>query len=525
MVLIDKLVAFIEYEFNGRVHAKFHTEKRVKHIIFSLLNCKDTVIQTIDSSTNSCTFHNLSPDSYHVVAEVFFCSGETQKYCSCVLNVEYHLANKIFNLLHCSDQEVKFSFGHKYVHKHTLYDNVNFYRLEVGFDPNGGYEKYMNLPSKLSVKRCYSDEECTGPKGNHYRHIYYVEPSIGKEYLIDYAQRLDSYDFVLFTSITPLEIVFNPLKGEKIAVEKPYEKQGETPNFQELQTYLLDGQKGFNVEEAWELGAHGDYAICQVSNYGWFPHEDFDDNILPFDVGGNDPHCGVNTAGVVVASNNAKGVKGMAHRARYLVRDSTFGIAADIQSAPGEIIGLNPTLLISDTIVPVTANLGLWIRINKAAEANVLVFVNAGSSDENLSESTVFTDHGDSGAILVGSIDPHSGNRGKKSNYNHYTIKLHGWDRGIATTGSGLLFNKGQFRTYTHEFGNTAGALAQNLGAACLIVSELLRQELSMNAWEFMYYVRYFSDHSDVEKGVGVRINVGKCIKEIKKWADCRQHV
>jgi len=266
-----------------------------------------------------------------------------------------------------------------------------------------------------------------------------------------------------------------------------------TPDFSGIQYYLDPAPQGLDARYAWGLaGGQGQGGRIGVVERGVNPgHED-----LPWPeswVGGmqNLDH-GTAVLGEVLGQHNGFGVMGIAPQTELHLSifeiEPPFPVIADAINELNERLDAGDVMLVEyhavgppsgetcycscysfeyipleywqanfDAIATMTANRVVCVEI-------------AGNGSMDLDHPRYFGafERGtrDSGAILVGAVNPGTGKPSCWTNFGS-RLDLCGYGSDIVTTGYGLLYSGGPDATYTGGFGGTSGAGAMVAGAVC----------------------------------------------------------
>lgn len=510
----------IPYEFNGCVIAKLTINESVNEVIYSLHSVtKNIIVASKTSNKMSVVFHDVPVDTYKVSAEINYKHYQPKVCTSQELDVGCHLKNKRYNLIHAKPCE-KFRYGEKYKQIHTLYDNVDDYFIEVGFNENRGYECFLNdypISSRYQFTKAYEQHHPHREEeyAEFLKHRYILRTEVSRKELVNVANLFDSLPYVDYTSITPKRICF--LRSEENHVLRRVEccEHTRTPDFTDRQKLQLSS---LNVLDAWKNNYFGEDVTIRMVSLGTNQnHEDLNGRVIK-----RNKHKGRHvysergtaTAGVVVANDNHIGVTGIAHESKFYAYENLCLEKFEDEFAPGDIVIVSLELLKNDYWVPVSDNLGIWLRLKLASDRGMIVLQSAGFGNLDLSSGLAFNNHGDSGAVTVGAL---GGNncRDKHTNYNHSSSVWTAGGQNVTTTGYGDLYDGGEDRRYTLSFGGSPASLAQVSGAIALIQSKLQKKGISASVWEMRELVKMFSDSCTLNTGLGVRPNVYETIRHI----------
>lgn len=499
---IDQLLTFFELNFNNRLYVRYISYKAIKNITFTVIYSNNMRI----SKTTKQPFHifrNIALDSYKVEAQITFCDGRISQ----LITGNFVNPQPFFKITQLMLNN-QFKFGEKYLQRHIIYDNVDDYRLEIGFDPNGGFEYNKHKFNWIIFKKCYDDLEPEDPNFDFLNNMYYVANLIPKDKFLELANIFDSCVKVLFTSITPLQI--NYYRGIEPKLVLPTNNDSSTPDFEPLQLYF----KWLNVEKT----NTNQQVVVQLSDHGFFYHEALQTNVVFLEKDGGNKHHGVASAGIIAAKKiSGCGIMGISNNAILILRNSAFVYKFDIESCPGDIILLNLQLVIPNSFVelPIVSNLGIWIKINRAVENGRIIICPAGNAGLNLSHTPHFIDHGESGVIMVASTNYYTSSRLEYSNYNHPSIVINCHGSNIVTSGFGDLHFGNKYKTYTSKFEGTCASAAIACGVICNIYCEFLSLKIFPNSWEFIQFLKQNCSKLHLDSGVGVSLNFKSLLEKI----------
>jgi serine protease len=331
------------------------------------------------------------------------------------------------------------------------------------------------------------------------------------------AARLDALDEVETAYARPVPA---PPPSEAAGPDgvHPASTAAPTPDFTYLQHYLDPAPRGLGIKPVRALlgegrGRGAGVRIVDIQ-YSWYlDHEDlpFDPNRpetykelfpnerrvdrIPKDQGNH----GTASLGMLVASENAKGVSGICPAADVGIinpNDETTGeykLAAAIYEATlkldrdsGDIIQIEQQApAINNTVLalPVEFKPDVYMAIKAATAAGLIVVEPAGNGSSNLDKAKGINGQFDrarfdSGAIMVGAGNPPligytNASRVKSSNCGS-RVDVQGQGLFVATTGyAGLWGKKGKRGDpairYTDRFGGTSSATACVTGAAAIV--------------------------------------------------------
>ncbi|MBN2693962.1 S8 family serine peptidase [bacterium] len=285
---------------------------------------------------------------------------------------------------------------------------------------------------------------------------------------------------------------------------KTIKADSDSPNFEDNQGYLfsLEDEGGADSQFGWDFeGGAGESVTVTDMEYDWIlNHEDlnFTDATLYDENGVNltgtpiireaypdyqAEHHGTSVLGEIAAKRNGFGVTGMAHKSNIKVVSSytrEYGysngdaiIRATSVLNEGDIILLEAQSTReadsgTDKFIPIEYYQAEFDAIKTATANGIIIIEAAGNGDQNLDDQTLFGNRfqrevRDSGAIIVGAGAPPSGTYGTPRSRLYYStygsrVDVQAWGWEIYTTGYGDIYDNGETKTYTAEFGGTSGA-------------------------------------------------------------------
>lgn len=607
----SELVLYIGGVFDGKLLVEFITCEKVEEIKFQLYNVvtNEVVSEYLSLDKMFHSFGGLKPSLYQASAIVKF-STKCLEFSSNTLDVHKYLQfqnhkRDVLSVesIRCNLERTNpFRFGKKYIYKHHLYNNVNEYRIEVGFkcpkscedflkttkyrfcrvftdrecdechlknpvrpddvgcnsdescEPGVRYgkrfkddelcmkERFQNNKAHYPADEHYKDgeschreghgsEKCCSKKRRfnsayYYRLMYFLDEKIPRDKLIQVAQELDASKCIDYTSITPLSVFKSADKENKYGLCDNHVQHCGERDLEAKQLYL-GPHPGLNVLEAWKYDATGYRSVTHMIDSGFYPHVDLcHNNVLVDSDRGRDPEHGVATAGIVCGDKNGFGVTGIAYSGRYVVHDTTRLIDAHRIAEPGQVLAINVEFELylphGRYVLPVTDNLGLWIRFACAAEFGSIIMCNAGNGGLDLYHCQMFNDHGDSGANLVAAVDSMTLKPTEKTNRNHRSIVFNAWGNCVTTCGYGpLKVSKYPNAVYTENYQGTSAALPQCVGVVSVLLAKLKSLNITLNCWELRKLILMFGDTQNVTLGAGTLPNLGCLIREIQEWVIC----
>lgn len=318
---------------------------------------------------------------------------------------------------------------------------------------------------------------------------------------------LSQYYIVQLPTGTDVDAVVEELKvlpvvedayRQALPVEAPA-----TPSFVTNQTHDNAATKGVDSDYAnvsWP-GGKGERVRLIDLEYAWnHTHEDVtkaaSTNLIPNGTPVNpftgDDH-GTASVGVLVAGDNAIGVKGMAPNAalKMVNTNSSAGYtpanAINIAAAnmsTGDVMLIEqqtggPSASTTD-YVPLEWIASVYDAIKTATAANKTVVEPAGNGSQNLDDAAQFgspfpSGKASSGAIIVGGGAHGCGTTpiNSRMSYSTYGSRLdvQGVGECVVTTGYGTLFNGGANATYASGFNGTSSSSAVVAGAVGILSS------------------------------------------------------
>lgn len=266
-----------------------------------------------------------------------------------------------------------------------------------------------------------------------------------------------------------------------------------TPSFIASQTYLEAAPVGVGAKKMWELpGGKGENVkIIDIETGMNDKHED----LLPFWVGAipEDSMHGTAVMGILGASDNAFGVKGIAHGSQIGFYGFIEGNQDRVDAA--YIAGINKAIRESvaqleagDVLVIEQHMMGpdngnwtaveywpeIFAELKAATDKGIHCVAAAGNGYSNLDApaygGAFDLTKRDSGCIMVGAGAKNGRERLGFSNYGS-RVDAQGFGEGVTTTGYGDLFRGDNNRLYTARFNGTSSATPVVAGTVALISS------------------------------------------------------
>jgi hypothetical protein len=283
-----------------------------------------------------------------------------------------------------------------------------------------------------------------------------------------------------------------------------------TPNFTNQQGYLTPATNGIDAEYAWTVpGGDGTGIRIYDVEYSWNQnHEDLTraSGVTPLLNSGDsasdpfsDNNHGTAVLGELIATDDTKGVTGIAHGANIGLapaNTSNLGynpanaiVLAVADGKPGDLILLEQQTCVCGLNCPSNSqqNLGplewqgpVFTAIQTAVANGFIVVEAAGNGSVDLDQAACGDyfnrNHQDSGAIIVGAGQSPFGNDREREGFSCYgsRVDVQGWGDSVVTTGydgAGDLYNNPSDPTnpnfwYTRTFGGTSSASPIVTGAA-----------------------------------------------------------
>lgn len=322
----------------------------------------------------------------------------------------------------------------------------------------------------------------------HHFEYYKITQNLDKIDIDDFCRYCEQIDGVIYCSPAPITDGILPPSSLFIDdvddIEKlndiPESDDDPTPDFSELQNYLNEGQ-GMNIRNVWADNITGHNATVRHLDFGIYrDHEDFQSgNITVVNSRSEEQDCNHGTAstGCIAAADNGFGVTGIAHSSQFYFYDTGDSLKILEQANPGDIVCLDIQWNTSQGYIPAIGIKSWWDTIKNLTEKQVIVIMAAGNGNNDLSNTTICPDYGDSGGILVGACTSTTGLKRPSSNYGHYTSLINSWGHNVTTTGYGALFSRpGNNRNYTGSYSGTSSASPLCAGALALLQSYAKRR-------------------------------------------------
>lgn len=352
----------------------------------------------------------------------------------------------------------------------------------------------------------------------HNYEYYEIRQGLDRGGVNEFCRELEKLDYVEYCAPTPVVDNLLPPFIEGVDKSKSVYNDNiddDTPDYSGRQGYLDEG-RGMNIRRVWDRGNTGHLAVIRHLDFGIYKdHEDFQDgNITVVTNRTGDCNHGTASAGCIAAVNNSFGVTGIAHSSLFYFYNTGDLHKIVEQANPGDIVSLDIQLRTShDHLIPVIGNRTWWDRIKMLTEKEVIVIMAAGNGNNDLSDTSICQDYGDSGGILVGSCVSSTGRRRHSSNYGHYASLINSWGDSVTTTGYGKLQDKPDHnRDYTDSYNGTSSATPLCAGALALLQSHAKKHGVLLTP-ETMKLVLERSNYTEgVVDKIGTRPNVEQLI-------------
>jgi len=318
----------------------------------------------------------------------------------------------------------------------------------------------------------------------------------------------------------------------------------QTPDFTADQAWRA--QLGLTRVSWWPGGQGAGVRVVDIE-YSFDPtHEDLINN-PPLTLGGlrwrEFVYHGNSSLGLVGASDDGFGTTGAAPLAELavmhpIIDTETYDVAAAVELAtlemqPGDVLLIEQQAPTGRGLGPVTIEPGAWEAVRAAVDAGIHVVEPAGNGAVDLDHPDFagwFSRDNDSGAIMVGALEPDGATWNGSSSYGTRVdlcavgrqLPAPSWDDGRGLTD---LFYPDQDprQAYTSRFGGTSGASAQVAGlvaavqgAAFELRSEAIPPE-QLRAWLRQSGTPQESA-SAAEHPVGVRPDAQRVIRAWLAW-------
>jgi Subtilase family/FlgD Ig-like domain len=315
----------------------------------------------------------------------------------------------------------------------------------------------------------------------------------------------------------------------------------DTPSFTSLQGYRgYPYQMGFGAVsvDSWAGSQGGNVKIIDIEG-GW--HWDHEDLPTPFvDIGTHSalPHIqkhGTSAMGIIAGQDNGFGVKGFVPDAQVggvvcevawddpsnWVDCSTHLLTALGNLAAGDLILIELHAAVDPVNHTPWLPMEYWPAnfeaMRLASLAGVTVVEAAGNGYVDLDDYLVDFVRDDllldCGAIMVGAVDPATGQRVGSTNHGE-RVDVHGWGLGVATAGGGELYGLDEGLPYTRwyrdSFSGTSSASAIMAGVVGSVQSIWIQEQgLAMPARDVRNVLRASGHYTDgVSESIGVRPDI-----------------
>lgn len=383
---------------------------------------------------------------------------------------------------------------------------------------------------------------------------YRVEAERGQA--LEIAQALRARDDIETAYVKPRPLLPIAPDQPELEVAAPVIDRP-VPDFSARQGYRAEAPDGVGIDAAWALagGKGDDVRIIDIEG-GWcLDHVDLEGNGGL--AGGADypelgwRNHGTAVLGVLIAENDAFGVKGLAPNTRgsaYTHRGD--GPAGAIQRAadlllPGDLLLLEmhspgPRYDFEERddqagYIAMEWWPDCYDAIRYAIRRGIVVVEAAGNGAENLDDPIYDTpgDHfpegwsnpflrRDSGAILVGAGAPAGGGFGtprSRLDFSNFGARVdcQGWGRGVCTTGYGDLYSGvGERQWYTDEFSGTSSASPIVTGVAASLQGIAKRRGAPLSPLALRQLLRdNGSDQQGPNESIGCLPDLGKLVARL----------
>lgn len=346
--------------------------------------------------------------------------------------------------------------------------------------------------------------------------LYRLETPLNNDELFLLAEELEKLDYVKYCSLAQDVKHLAPpplIEEERISLVA----QNETPDFTELQTYLNEG-KGMNILNAWKKDANGRTATVRHLDFGVYRnHEDLFGNLTVVSTRPETQDCNHGTAstGCIVAKNNPYGVTGIANRCAFYFYDTgdTSRVVEDM--GVGDILSFDIQVESNTLLFPHLYVRAIWDQYRYAVDAGAVVIFAGGNGNNDLLNTPTFSNHGDSGAIMIGACNSTSGRRSSFSNYNLY-LSMNSWGDSVTTTGYGSLQDgEGTNRDYTSSYSGTSSATPLASGALAVIQSYAIQRNVYFNSVQMAALIKVYGYDEAEGQFIGSRPNADGVLQAI----------
>lgn len=380
----------------------------------------------------------------------------------------------------------------------------------------------LDVKTKLQRKKINTDSFHASHSIHHYEY-YEIHQKMDRVKAVEICQKIEELDSVVYCSIVPVTDNLPPpnLNMRKDPLLSDNTNRSDTPDFSELQKYL-DEPQGMNIRSVWDKEITGQSVTIRHLDFGIYRnHEDFQGgNITVVTSRDESSDCNHGTAstGCIAAAKNDFGVTGIAHSSSYFFYDTGDVDKILEQANAGDIVSLDIQFKSEGKLIPVISSKHWWDTIKNMVEKKVIVIMAAGNGALDLSDTSVCTDYGDSGAILVGSSYPDTGKKLTSSNYGHYSSLINSWGTSVTTTGySSLQKLPGNNRNYTLDYSGTSSATPLCAGALALLQSYAKQQGVVLTPGVMKDILTESNYTEGVHQKIGKRPNVEQLLTIIDR--------
>lgn len=377
--------------------------------------------------------------------------------------------------------------------------------------------RLKSINTGVSFEPCFVNTESFPEWHSLHQYEYYViRHDLSREAMDTLCNQIEDMDCVIYCSPAPIADDLLPPVIEDAGLREyiDSEENIDTPDFSLLQGYL-EGGAGMNIRSVMDKGNTGDRATIRFLDFGIYQHhEDFQaGNIHVVSSRDETKDCNHGTAsvGCIASGSNEFGVTGIANGSPFYFYDTGDLDKILEQANPGDIVGLDIQWNTDRGYIPAIGIKSWWDRIQMLTEKGVIVLAAAGNGANDLSDTTICPDYGDSGAMLVGACNSGDGRRRPLSNYGHYASVINSWGEDVVTTGYGYLQSKGgNNRNYTDRYSGTSSATPLCVGALSLLQSYAKQKGLLLTP-ETMKAVIELSGYTEgVDDKIGKRPDVAQ---------------
>jgi len=350
---------------------------------------------------------------------------------------------------------------------------------------------------------------------HQYEYILIAQP-LTQGAAMTLCDELETLDNVLYATPVPDAEKLSPPRNDNFSAFDKSEPLATTPDFSGDQRYL-DSGKGLNVRTVWKNGNTGKLAVIRHMDFGLYrKHEDFQGgNVHVVNSRSESEDCNHGTAsvGCIGAAQNGIGVTGIAYSAALYFYDTGDLNKIQEQANPGDIVSMNIQWNTSNGYIPALGIKSWWDAIRNLTEKQVIVIMAAGNGNNDLSNSAICPDFGDSGGILVGSCSSVTGRRLGSSNFGHPASLINAWGDSVTTTGYGTLqTGPGHERDYCNNFSGTSSATPQCAAALALLQSHAKSRGILLTPDAIKRVIKA-SDYQEAKTDrIGFRPNVAQLV-------------